>query len=120
MMNTAVGDTSHKFDNRKRLSSGNYYKYIKAILLLCQFWVMHYQHFGRHYGPAILEMGGCEERSIKNLGGWERAVYEKHYTAGLPMEALRIAAGHSKEIGTHWVPRSTILPPPNLAKQTFP
>ncbi len=38
----------------------------------------------------------------------------------LPMEALRAAAGFSKDSGKYWLPRSTVMPDEKLQSLVFP
>jgi len=60
----------------------------------------HRAHFGRKVMPILLEM--CEVLSdlIKNIGLWCRDVQEKHYAASMPLQAMRVAAGHKIERGS--------------------
>ena len=119
-LNIAVGDKLGKVDVKQRMSRNQFYKYMKTTLCSIGMWARHFEHFGRFYLPHIAESQGCPTEPIRNLGGWEKKVYEVHYSANLPMEALRAAAHHRLERGTHYVARSKIVPPESLALQVFP
>ena len=119
-MNTSVGDKSAEYDPKIRMASKTFYEYIKTVLRKCDMASNHYEHFGRHYLPGILEMLGVPPDFIKMLGGWERKVYNKLYSANIPLLAFLGAAWHSLDKGCHFVPRAMIDPPDKLLKKVFP
>jgi len=65
----------------------------------------HRAHFGRKVMPVVLEMNEVMSDLVKNLGLWARDVHEEHYAASMPLQAMRVAAGHKLEIGSVFVKR---------------
>jgi len=65
----------------------------------------HRAHFGRKVMPIQLEMEEVRSDLIKNLGLWAQDVHEQHYSASMPMEAMRVAAGHKIQQGSVFVKR---------------
>ena len=65
----------------------------------------HRAHIGHKIMPVALEMEEVQSDLIKNLGLWSRDVHEEHYAASMPLQAMRVAAGHKIERGTPFCKR---------------
>lgn len=80
----------------------------------------HVVHFGRSEGPSLLELEEVEPNFIKLLGNWDLKVFEQHYSARMPFQAMRVAAGFKKEKGSYYLPRATMVPSQSLILKVFP
>ena len=117
----AAGDTSTEFNPFKLMGPDSLYDFMKKMLKLAGAWSNHYQHFGRHYGPVILELMGCLLDAIQSHGGWDKKTMDKFYLANIPILAIVMAAWFPGEKGLHWSPREMIDDfPPTLAAKVFP
>ena len=66
------------------------------------------------------EVCGLEQR---NMGNWAADVFQKSYCKKLPLGALRVLAGYSKEKGYYKNPRTTFVGKPehaDLGKKIYP
>jgi hypothetical protein len=80
----------------------------------------HLVHFGRGVGHCKAELDELETSQIKSLGNWNPDCQESVYSTKIPMKALRVMAGHHKEKGLFFLPRSGLDPPESLCQQIFP
>jgi hypothetical protein len=80
----------------------------------------HYVHIGRSIGPIIAEIAEVDGDSIANLGNWNVTVREDRYSAKLPMQIMRVMAGHSAQKNVFYLPRSEVKPNDDLQRQIFP
>ena len=76
-------------------------------------------HLGRHVGPVYLEMEELEPPFTKLLGNWGRGVQDQSYSAQLPLPALRLASGGSRNRGTHYLVRGSVVPSEDLRRQIW-
>ena len=107
-------------DNTVSVSSDCYFDAIDAHLKQLGAPKTHRKHFGRSAAPLALELAELNPEVIKQLGHWDRRVYERHYSSNIPFQALRVIAGFSKDQGVHWNPRMHLLPPQHLQLMVFP
>jgi hypothetical protein len=61
-----------------------------------------------------------DNQTIKILGDWNPDTQEDRYSAKLPLQGLRVMAGHSKNKGQFYLPRSGLPVPASLLLQIFP
>jgi hypothetical protein len=105
----------------KAVSGKVYYSLLKGICQPLGVDFQHYEHFGRVYGVAQLEMAGVSVSARKGHGNWETGVMEKNYSSGIEIEACRGAAGFSPTMaGAHYNPRAQITPPDDLISTIWP
>lgn len=76
-------------------------KALKELNIPCS----HRAHFGRKAGPQILEQNEVPKDVIEALGNWSQTVQEKCYSSWLPMLAMRVMAGFTKDEGSVYVKR---------------
>ena len=57
---------------------------------------------------------------INDLDNWNVDTRRDVYSAHLPMEAMRVMAGHSEQKGSVFIARDHIKPPESLQLQVFP
>ena len=65
------------------------------------------EHFGRNTGPAIMDVEEVCGLDQRNMGNWAADVFQKNYSKRLPLGALRVLAGFSKERGYYKNTRTT-------------
>ena len=65
------------------------------------------EHFGRNTGPAIMDVEEVCGLDQRNMGNWAADVFQKNYSKRLPLGALRVLAGYSKERGYYKNTRTT-------------
>jgi len=61
----------------------------------------HFVHFGRSVGAVKAELEEMDAALIKNLGNWNPDTQEDRYSAKLPLQVLRIMAGHNRKKGQY-------------------
>ena len=116
----AVGNNAKEFDNKKQMSTNEYYKQLTAAYEFIGVHLRKVCHIGRYGGTCILELGEVDPEFKRLLGQWALDVMETHYSHKLPFQAIRVAAGFRKEQGSYYVPRSKIPPPQSLVDRVFP
>ena len=76
----------------KGIADTNYSTYIKTVLQALGLPTNFMLHLGRKVGAVELEMMELDVALLKTLGNWNMSVFDKAYSAKLPIEALRMAA----------------------------
>ena len=71
----ASGDTSHQFDPQSAVKSDGFCNALKVTLTMIGESPVHVCHFGRSYGPSLLELLEVCESAIKQLRNWEEKVF---------------------------------------------
>ena len=114
-----MGNTSREFQSDISCRGSNFHDFMKKFLKLAGVFSKHFEHFGRHYGPIILELMGCLIEQIRCRGGWDKKVLEKSYLTNTAIMAIIMAAWFPKQEGLHWNPREHIDPPSTLSEKVF-
>jgi len=65
----------------------------------------HRAHFGRKTMPVQLEMEEVRGELIKMLGLWAQDIQEQHYSASMPLKAMKVSMGHKLKKGSVFVKR---------------
>ena len=81
--------------------------YAKAMRSICKklgIVSKHFVHFGRSVGAVKAELEEMDSALIKKLGNWNPDTQEDRYSAKLPLQALRIMAGHNRKKGLYYLP----------------
>jgi hypothetical protein len=94
------------------LKNDTYSKSIRKILLDLGLPHQKLKHLGRGLGTKILEADDVNSEYIRQLGNWNLNCTDTSYSAKLPMQAIRNAAGFVQGNGLYCNPR-TILEVPN-------
>ena len=121
----ALADRGNKKerDFTKPLGDGTYKKSLEAFQKLLGIVTGKLLHIGRKIGVIVPQLDGVDDNIITILGNWLLAngvVYQKHYCAKVPYEAMRSCAGAGKSEGRYYLPRSKIMPPEELQKMVWP
>ena len=79
-------------------------------------------HIMRGSGARMAEIGGALPHEIMKLGLWNSnlSVLEKTYLGDIPVPAVKVQAGFTREVGSVFLPRSQFEPPDELMKLIFP
>lgn len=93
---------------------------INRALHVLQLWSQHAVHFGRNVGSIPLDLAEVDPQLIRQLGNWIRDVFDKAYSADLPLPAMRVAAGFLRHASSHVNPRTLLKPRERLRKKVFP
>ena len=102
------------------MGASTYYNKLRSIFQGLGYNVSHIRHFGRAVGPVLLEFEEVLSSFIKDLGLWERGIFDRHYSSNMAFPALRAAAGHKAEKGFMWLPRARSIPHEELLSMIFP
>jgi hypothetical protein len=112
---------SRKPDRTIRITDATYADSIKKACKKLKIFTKHFAHYGRAIASADLEMfQELDSKYIKVLGNWDPGTFEAVYSAKMPLQALRGAAGFGIEKGRHWSARQHCIPPDPLQEQIFP
>ena len=121
-MNVSIGDkqvSAVRFDEIP--SKNTYYGKLKKAATFHGYDFKHWEHFGRYYGVAILELMRVIKQARAAHGGWEKKVYDNHYSTGIEVPALLGAAGFKPDVpGSHRNPRVSIMPPDEITALVWP
>lgn len=107
-------------DTEKSMKDQTYATAIKKVCRELNIQTKHYVHIGRGIGATAAELEELDSSFIKILGNWNPDTQEDRYSSKLPMPAMRVMAGHRKEKGVFYLPRSSVQPSEALQRQTFP
>lgn len=94
------------------LHNDTYSKSIRRVLVDLGLPHQKLKHLGRGLGTKILEADDVHAEYIRQLGNWNLNATDTSYSAKLPMQAIRNAAGFVQGNGLYCNPR-TDLPVPN-------
>ena len=120
-INVSIGDKKGCARYDQIPSNNTYYTKLKESATHLGFDFKHWEHFGRHYGAAILELMRVQKEARASHGGWEKKVYDNHYSTGLEITALLGAAGFKPDVrGSYRSARTTINPPEELVEKVWP
>ena len=99
---------------------GSYIKETFTAVQMTTKTCMH--HFFRYFGAALLSAFGVALSTIELLGGWNQTVFTQVYVLNMkPRDGLVAAAGFdADDIKNYNIPRSAVVPPPELAALIFP
>jgi len=76
------------------------------------------KHLGRGLGTKILEADDVHAEYIRQLGNWNLNATDTSYSAKLPMQAIRSAAGYVTGNGLYCNPRTVLEVPDSLLHQS--
>jgi hypothetical protein len=108
-------------DNTASVSlSSTFYKSIAKHCKTLGFTAPHKVHFGRSEGPALMELEGVPRAEIKVMGNWDPDTQESFYSAKMPFTAMRVMAGFKVREGSHYNPRTLVIPPVELQRMIYP
>ena len=113
--------TKHEYE--KIMHKGAYTKKITMCLKALGISSKKKEHIGRDTAPAIMDIEEVCGLDQRNMGNWAVDVFQNSYSKRLPLGALRVLAGYSKERGKYKNPRTTFKGEEchtQLAKQIFP
>jgi hypothetical protein len=121
-VNVSIGDKQTCAVMYDKIPSKNtYYSKLKEAAEFYSYAFEHWEHFGRYYGVAILELARVARTARAGHGGWEKKIFDNHYSTGIEVSALLGAAGFKPDVrGTHRNPRVSILPPQELVDLVWP
>ena len=80
----------------------------------------HFIHFGRKVGAASADLQEIPGYDQDDLGNWNVNVRRKDYSTHLPMQAMRIMAGHESHKALYFIARNRIVPEESLCDTLFP
>jgi hypothetical protein len=107
-------------DNTVSVNNQTYAKAMRSTCKMLGVVSKHFVHFGRSVGAVKAELEEMDSSLIKNLGNWNPDTQDDRYSAKLPLQALRIMAGHDRKKGMYYLPRSGVKPPEELSRSVFP
>lgn len=111
---------SSSADTTTSISNQTYAKTMRQVCSKLGINSKHFVHFGRSVGAVKAELEEMDALMIKNLGNWNPDTQEDRYSAKLPLQAMRIMAGHDRRKGFYYLPRAGVEPPAELRRQIFP
>ena len=110
----------NQIDYSKPVSDRTYMQAIQAACKHLNIPSNHWLHIGRVLGALELERMEDPSSEIRLLGNWDPSTQEKAYSAKVPMGIIRKKAWFRDHDGTHYNPRTSLDPPPELLRQVFP
>jgi len=93
--------------NKQCIKDQTYRKSIEAACKRLQIESSKFSHIGRSVGPIDLELSGIPANEIDELGNWNPSVQKTVYSAKMPLRAMKVAAGYTKN-EKYWNPRTSI------------
>jgi len=100
------------------LSNDTYSKSIRAVLIDLGLPHQKLKHLGRGLGTKILEADDVHAEYIRQLGNWNLNATDTSYSAKLPMQPIRNAAGFVAGNGLYCNPRTVLEVPPELLQES--
>ena len=109
----AVGDTGNRGERnwKAKMGSGTYKDALAVFQDELNIHTGKQLHIGRKFGVYIPQLDGVSDTQTMSLGNWAFAdgvVFQKHYSARVPWEAMRSCAGCGARVGRYYLPRSRI------------
>lgn len=96
------------------MKNDTYSKSIRKILIELGLPHQKLKHLGRGLGTKILEADDVHAEYIRQLGNWNLNCTDTSYSAKLPMQAIRNAAGVVQGNGLYCNPRTILEVPEDL------
>ena len=100
------------------LKNDTYSKSIRNVLVDLGLPHQKLKHLGRGLGTKILEADDVHAEYIRQLGNWNLNATDTSYSAKLPMQAIRNAAGFVTGNGLYCNPRTELQVPDSLLQES--